>query len=181
MTDQGGWSQRTRKKGARVIRSRVSDAPVPRQRTRGEDNRFERAGLSRRLTEFVSVKVGSGMAEQSSGQKCSDQRSSGHCWTHVRNLGNICRPVVKKRMSILVENLFLISFFSPLRAASFHNFCWRVSLILHELCAMRFTHCNRITYLGCAAAGKEAYDVRLIWNTLDIRFFAAGRNIDGAR
>ena len=42
--------------------------------------------------------------------------------------------MVKKRISVLVEDWFLISFFSPLRAASFQNFCWRVSLILHELC-----------------------------------------------
>ena len=86
------------------MRSRISDAPVSRRRTWGEGTRFEGARLSRPRAELVSVMVGSGMTGQSLGQKCSEQRSSGHGITRVRSLGYIYRPVVKKRISILVEN-----------------------------------------------------------------------------
>ena len=48
-----------------------------------------RAGVSRPRAELVLVKPGSGVAQQSSGQKCFDQRSSGNVRTRVRNLGNV--------------------------------------------------------------------------------------------
>ena len=106
------------------------------------------------------------------------------CPSHMNGrIGKSLPPGGKEAYPDFGRNLFFfISFFSPLRAASFYQFCWRVSLILHQLCAIQFTHCKRITYLGYAAAGKKAYHVRVIWNTLEMLFFLPpGGRFDGTQ
>ena len=65
MTGQVSTGQKDQKRRARVIGSRVSD--VSDRATWGEDTRFKRAGVGRSRAELVSVKLGSGVAQQSSG------------------------------------------------------------------------------------------------------------------
>ena len=57
----------------------------------GRGYRLEKAGVSRPRAELVSAKLSSGVAQQSSGQKLSDQWRSGNGRTLVRNLGNVSR------------------------------------------------------------------------------------------